>query len=459
MNKTLLGVGAIAVVAVVAQYLKMDKSPDPSLTPDQQVATIFETGHCLTCHSRNPELPFYADFPIVGDQVKRDVDLGVKAIDLTDMYNALKDGGPINEVAVAKVEYAIREGSMPPLRYSVVHWGSQINSTEKEIVLSWVADYRKKHFSLGTNAEAFINEPVQAIPEAVEVDEVKAALGFKLFHDTRLSADNTISCASCHGLNTGGVDNKQFSEGVGGLLGNVNAPTVFNAGHNFVQFWDGRAVDLQEQAAGPPLNPVEMASTSWEQIADKLIADKELTKEFLSIYPEGYSEKTITDAIQEFEKTLITPNSRFDRYLKGQPDALTAEEIKGYELFKQHECATCHVGVIMGGQSYELMGLHGDYFGIRGTEITDGDKGRKIQTNDPYDMHRFKVPTLRNIALTWPYFHDGTVQTLEDATEAMMTFQIDKKFKKEDVATIVGFLKTLTGEYNGKLLTNDNEKN
>ncbi|GAB1359152.1 cytochrome-c peroxidase [Porphyromonadaceae bacterium] len=459
MNKTLLGVGAIALVAVVAQYLKMDKSPDSSLTPDQQVATIFETGHCLACHSQNPELPFYADFPIAGDQVRRDIELGVKAIDLTDMYNALKSGGPINEVAVAKVEYAIREGSMPPLKYSVVHWGSQINSTEKEIVLNWVADYRKAHFSLGTNAEAFINEPVQAIPETVEVDEAKAALGFKLYHDTRLSADNTISCASCHGLNTGGVDNEQFSDGVGGQKGNVNAPTVFNAGHNFVQFWDGRAVDLQQQAAGPPLNPVEMASTSWEQIAGKLIEDKELTKEFLAIYPDGYSEKTITDAIQEFEKTLITPNSRFDRYLKGQPDALTAEEIKGYELFKQHECATCHAGVIMGGQSYELMGLHGDYFGIRGIEITDGDKGRNMQTNKDYDMHRFKVPTLRNIALTWPYFHDGTKQTLEEATEAMMTFQIDKKYKKEDVASIVGFLKTLTGEYNGKLLTNDNDKN
>ena len=211
---------------------------------------------------------------------------------------------------------------------------------KKSMMLSWVKKQRETHYATGLACEEFANEPIQPIVDSIPVNPDKVELGKILFHDTRLSSDNTVSCASCHDLNTGGVDNKQYSEGVGGQFGGVNAPTVYNAAFNFVQFWDGRAGTLAEQAAGPPLNPVEMASQSFDDIIAKLAADKELTKRFMAIYPDGYSEKNITDAIEEFEKTLITPNSAFDRYLKGDKSAISQEAIDGYALFKENKCAT-----------------------------------------------------------------------------------------------------------------------
>lgn len=457
MKRTILGVLAIAVIALIAQYIKMDKSPDKELDSNAQALAILESGQCLVCHSQNPELPFYASLPFIGEQVKYDAAFGVQKIDLTEAYNALASGGKVNEADLAKIEFAISDGSMPPAKYYAVHWGSKINCEEKEMMLNWAKNHRAQHYSLGTNAPEFANEPVQAIPEKVDVNLDKVAVGFKLYHDTRLSSDNTISCASCHGLNTGGVDNNQFSKGVDGQLGGVNAPTTFNATHNFVQFWDGRAETLAQQAAGPPLNPVEMASTSWEQIIEKLESDKQLTKEFIALYPEGYSEATITNAIEEFEKTLITPNSKFDKYLKGDKEAITAEERAGYEVFKRYECATCHVGVNLGGQTYEKLGLHADYFGIREI-ITDGDLGRFVQTQNEIDKHRFKVPTLRNIALTWPYFHDGSLNTMEEAVNEMVLYQVGKTFSDEERIELIAFLNTLTGEYQGKPLTNDNKQ-
>ena len=299
---------------------------------------------------------------------------------------------------------------------------------------------------------------VRPIALSLPYDSQKAELGKKLFHDTRLSVDNTVSCASCHGLNTAGVDNKQYSEGVGGQFGGVNAPTVYNAVYNFVQFWDGRAATLALQAAGPPLNPVEMASVSFDQIIAKLAKDKALTKEFKAVYPDGWSEANITDAIAEFERTLITPNSRFDKYLRGEADVLTAEEIKGYELFKHYNCATCHAGANLGGESYELMGQYADYFAARGTELTVEDNGRFKETAVERDRHRFKVPGLRNVALTAPYFHDGTEPELKEAVCKMGTYQVGVELTDAQEEKIVAFLNTLTGEFEGKPLTNDNLK-
>ena len=256
-----------------------------------------------------------------------------------------------------------------------------------------------------------------------------------LYHDTRLSADNSISCASCHGLNTGGVDNKRYSEGVGGQFGGVNAPTVYNAAYNFVQFWDGRANTLAEQAAGPPLNPVEMACHSFDEIIAKLQQDVNFTKAFTEVYPEGYAEKSRTNDIEEFEKTLLTPNSRFDRYLKGEKSAINDTELSGYELFKKYDCATCHVGETLGGQSYELMGVKRDYFADRGLEMTEEDNGRFKQTKADRDKHRFKVPGLRNIALTAPYFHDGSMKTMKDAVKKILKKTLAKHM-------IIGIIKS-----------------
>jgi cytochrome c peroxidase len=290
------------------------------------------------------------------------------------------------------------------------------------------------------------------------VDEAKAALGFALFHDTRLSVDNTVSCATCHALETAGVDNHQYSDGVGGQVGGVNAPTVYNAVYNFVQFWDGRAKTLADQAAGPPLNPVEMASPSFDHIIAKLKADKAFARSFEKVYPDGITQANITDAIEEFERTLVTPDSRFDNWLRGDDSAITAEELEGYELFKTYDCATCHVGPNLGGQSYELMGLRKHYFADRGLELTVEDNGRFKETNEERDRHRFKVPGLRNIEHTWPYYHDGTRHTLDEAVADMALYQSGVELTDEETGKITSFLMTLTGEYNGVPLTNDNPR-
>ena len=299
---------------------------------------------------------------------------------------------------------------------------------------------------------------VRPIVQSQSVDERKVALGKILYHDTRLSSDNTVSCATCHDLATGGVDNKQYSEGVDSQKGGVNAPTTYNAVYNFVQFWDGRAATLADQAAGPPLNPVEMASTSFDEIIEKLAADKALTKEFEAVYADGWSQANITNAIEEFERTLITPNSPFDKYLLGDDNAITAQAKQGYELFKEWGCATCHAGVNLGGETYELMGLRRHYFEDRGMELTEEDNGRFKQTQQERDRHRFKTPGLRNVALTWPYYHDGTRQTLEEAVNDMARYQCDVDSTVEQTADVVEFLRSLTGEYEGKPLTNSNQQ-
>ena len=248
----------------------------------------------------------------------------------------------------------------------------------------------------------------------------------------------------------------------GGQLGGVNAPTVYNACFNFVQFWDGRAATLAEQAGGPPLNPVEMGCSSFDEIVARLSDDKAFAKDFTAVYPEGLSQATITDAIAEYEKTLVTPNSAFDRYLKGEKDAMTAEQVEGYALFKEYNCATCHAGVNMGGLTYELMGQRDNYFEDREltlkSGLTDGDNGRWAQTKVERDRYRFKTPTLRNVALTWPYYHDGSVNTLDEAVKKMAKFQVGREMSDDECGKVVSYLGALTGQFDGKTLTNVNDK-
>lgn len=417
-SKIILSVLVVAIVLCVV-YRLVNKAPSASLESNAQMEEIIESSGCMACHSADPKLPFYAEFPVAGKLVKEDVRLGYRSFDMTPMVGALKKGEKINEVDLAKVEKVIADGMMPLAKYYLVHWGSSLTDTETQMALAWVKSQRETFYPNPLADKQWTNEAIRPVQDSVPVDMRKVILGNLLFHDVRLSADNTVSCSSCHGLNTGGVDNKPFSEGVGGQHGGVNAPTVFNALYNFVQFWDGRAATLADQAAGPPLNPVEMACKSFDEICDKLKADAAFSKAFTEVYPDGINEANITNAIQEFEKTLLTPNSRFDKYLKGDMAALTTEELAGYDLFKKYNCATCHVGENMGGQSYELMGIKQDYFADRGTELTVEDNGRFKETKNERDRYRFKVPGLRNVALTAPYFHDATQATLEDAVRAM----------------------------------------
>ena len=454
----LIGVAMLLIACgwVAYRVINLHSTPSKELAPEARVAAILESGGCLSCHSANPELPFYARIPVAGDMVMADVEEGYRAFSMEVIMQTLQNGGTPNPVDVAKIEKVALDKRMPMAKYYLVHWGSQMTDEKASVIAEWARDYRTAYYNDGLTGER-AGEPVRPIIANADVDQRKVALGFNLYHDTRLSVDNTVSCATCHGLNTGGVDNLQYSKGVANNMGGVNAPTTYNAVYNFVQFWDGRAKTLAEQAAGPPLNPVEMASTSFDEIIAKLAQDKQYVDEFNALYADGITEANITNAIEEFERTLVTPNSQFDKWLLGNDEAITADELRGYELFKANNCATCHVGANLGGDSYELMGLRQHYFEARGTELTEEDNGRFKQTKEERDRHRFKVPGLRNIELTWPYYHDGTRATMEEAVRDMALYQCDTELSDAEVASIVAFLRTLTGEYQGKKLTSENK--
>ena len=460
-SKIVIG-GAVVIAVMAIVYRAVNTAPDASLPANEQVAQIFDEGGCALCHTANPSLPGYASLPIAKSMIGAHVEKGYQMFDIEPMLTALNEGKAVNEVDLAKVEKSVMDGTMPLMSYYLAHWGSSLTSAKTAIVLNWVKEHREQFYPNPLAADEFKNEPVRPIPDAVEVDTQKVALGEILYHDTRLSGDGTISCATCHGVKTAGVDNLQYSKGIAGQFGGINAPTSYNACFNFVQFWDGRAATLADQAAGPPLNPVEMGSSSFEEIAARLSEDADFATSFLAVYPEGINEKTITDAIAEYEKTLITPNSAFDRYLKGDKEAMSQEQIEGYALFKDYSCATCHAGVNMGGLSYELMGQRENYFQDREINtqsgLTDADNGRWAQTQVERDRFRFKTPTLRNIALTWPYYHDGRVETLEEAISMMAEYQVGRKMPQTEVDKVKSFLDALTGEYKGELLTNTNTK-
>jgi len=220
-----------------------------------------------------------------------------------------------------------------------------------------------------------------------------------------------------------------------------------NSGLNFKQFWDGRANSLEEQVDGPIQNAKEMGST-WEDVLRKLRAAPQYAADFHQIYPDGVQRNNIKECIAEFERSLITPNSRFDRYLRGDLAVLTAAEKSGYHKFKAFGCISCHQGVNVGGNMFQVFGTMGNYFVERGN-ISKADFGRFNVTGRERDRFVFKVPSLRNVALTAPYFHDGSASTLEAAVEVMAKYQLGQPLSTADIDEIAQFLKTLTGEYEG----------
>lgn len=287
--------------------------------------------------------------------------------------------------------------------------------------------------------------PFAPLPGLPDLDPGKVELGERLFHDTRLSADDTVSCATCHDLGQGGADGRAKSVGIDGREGAVNTPTVFNSAYNFSQFWDGRAENLEQQAAGPVHNPAEMGS-NWDEVTAKLNADPDLKDAFGDLYDDGVTGDNIVDAIATFERTLVTFDAPFDRYLMGDDDAISADAKRGYELFQSYGCASCHQGANIGGNMYQTMGAMGDYFGDRGEE-GDTDQGRYQVTGRDRDRHVFKVPSLRMVAHTAPYFHDGRAKTLEDAVLMMAKYQLGRELPREDLEPIIAFLHALAGQY------------
>lgn len=296
-------------------------------------------------------------------------------------------------------------------------------------------------------------EPISPIPLDVDVDWDKVALGEKLFRDPLLSYDGSLACLTCHQLDRGGDDGLRLSVTNSGDPGVINSLTVFNSALNFRLTWRGQFRTLDEQVESVLHSPSEM-NTSWAEILTKLQAEPDYVAAFGRIYTDGITRNSVLDAMSNFQRSLVTPNAPFDRYLRGQQDALSAEEIQGYALFKNYGCAACHQGVNVGGNLFQKLGIFKDYFATRAT-ITEADFGRFLDTGAERDRFVFRVPSLRNVAVTAPYFHDGSVDSLAEAVRKMGAAQLGETLLDAEIDLIVKFLRTLTGEYRGRPLDDD----
>lgn len=294
-------------------------------------------------------------------------------------------------------------------------------------------------FLIFTFIYTYAVEPISPIPQEVDYNMKKALLGKKLFSDTILSKDRTVSCASCHDIENGGADTRTISLGVNGKKGKIQSPTVLNAKYNFVQFWNGRAENLEKQAHGSLTDPLEHNMDPKE--IEKRLNDSEFYKEqFQKVYEKSEIKyNMVLETISEFEKALTTPNAKFDRYLRGEIE-LSQNEKSGYELFKKYGCITCHNGVNLGGNSYQKMGIFIEY------GFDDMYPDRHKVTKKEIDKNVYKVPTLRNISKTAPYFHDGSAHTLKDAVIMMSLHNLGIIIKEQDADNIVDFLNTLDGD-------------
>lgn len=293
------------------------------------------------------------------------------------------------------------------------------------------------------NAQTSINQDriITPLPTSIPYDKEKAILGKQLYMDTSLSKDGKVSCNTCHDLKRYGVDNEIFSIGADGVLDEpFNSPTTFNSVFNFVQFWDGKAKNLADQAKNPFINPKEMALKDEAEVVKRVEANAKYKASFDKIYGE-ITMQNITDAIAEFEKTLITPNAPFDRYLNGDENAISSQAKRGWEAFKSNGCVACHQGQNVGGTMYQKIGIFEPY-------PNQENLGRYEITKIESDKMVFKVPSLRNVAKTAPYYHDGSIPTLDACVQFMAYYQLGRFLDQQTVDDIVAFLESLTGEFN-----------
>lgn len=293
------------------------------------------------------------------------------------------------------------------------------------------------------------DEPLSPLPLSLPLDARKVALGEALFASPLLSSDRSISCLSCHPLDHGGTDGKIYSTGVNGKSAPVNTPTIFNVGFAFRLNWTGAFANLESQLT----RPLEaLMGSSVSDVLGRIRSDKILLSAFADAYPSGLTETNFRDAIATYERSLFTPNARFDRFLRGEKNVLSDEEKQGYRLFKEYGCVSCHQGQNVGGNMFQKFGVMRDYFAERGRPIQDGEWGRYDVTQKESDRFMFRVPSLRNVALTAPYFHDGSAPTLEAAIAVMARYQLGRTIPPPHVQQLAAFLRTLTGEYKGKPL-------
>ena len=382
---------AVALVMVVIYHFVNTIPPEGS-SKESQATAIFDEASCITCHQKNTILPFYSDFPLIGQIAKDDHKKGYRMFDMEEAWDKIKKEEVLNEVYLAKIEMeTIILGTMPPTKYNIFHWGSSITASKKTILKSWVKFHREKFHSNVLSAEQFKNEPVQPIPISIQANRRKAKLGEELFYDKCLSSDNSISCASCHNLKNGGADNRQYPEGINKRLGGINTSTVYNAYFNAMQSWNGCSSSMEEHIEKHLTSPNIMGNDSFTEIIEKLQNDSIINNSFKKIYDDGVTIFSITNAITEFVKTLFTPDSDFDKYIKGDEYAINKMQVFGYELFKSHKCVTCHAGINLGGQTRELMGRHKNYFDDRGWELMKEDMGYFNCTADEYEIGRAHV--------------------------------------------------------------------
>jgi len=317
------------------------------------------------------------------------------------------------------------------------------------LLLGWLVPSAQRSVAQ-PSTKLVLQEPVAPVPATVPSHGPRARLGQKLFNDVRLSGGNRTSCASCHHLERGGDHGRPRTRGADGRLLLFNVPTVFNASLSFRINWRGNFRTLEEQAEAVLLDPTLM-NTSWRELIAKLRGEPSYAAAFARIYGREPRRADVLDALAAFERSLVTPDARFDHYLRGEQDAITRDERRGYELFESHGCTACHQGVNVGGNLFQRFGIFHDPFEELPHSVAD--LGRFTITRRSSDRHVFRVPSLRNVAVTGPYFHNGRAPTLTDAVQEMARSQLGRRLTDEQIALIVKFLRTLTGEYNGKPLS------
>jgi cytochrome c peroxidase len=458
MNRGLWALLALVALVLAVQALNLVLTRPSGTTlglfgaanPHVRPVALLLEQKCAHCHTTDVQRPFYAWIPGLRQHLTHDARQAMLEFDLVEEF-VQGDGGTVSEPALAKIEYVVERHSMPPGDFRAMHWDAHLDDGDRVEILAWIRDVRRHHYApedLPPAVQENTLHPLPAVDPRLHASAV--ALGERLYYDVRLSADGSRSCATCHDLERGGCDHRAVAQGIGNQLCRVNTLTTFNALYQRAQGWYGNAATLEEMIARHPENPVKMGA-NWPEICAALEHDREFARAFQAVYPDGFTKTSVTSALAAFQRTLVTPHARFDRYLLGETAALTDQEQRGYALFRQAGCQNCHVGRALGGQSCERMGRRADYFAARGG-AAPGDAGRIAITRDPADQHVFKVPSLRNVARTAPYLHDGSVADLRQATDIMLRYQVGAKLPDADAECIVAFLATLTGEYRGKPL-------
>ena len=296
-----------------------------------------------------------------------------------------------------------------------------------------------------TAGDELVGEPITPVPLSVDLDPRKVKLGRRLFVDTRLSGDNGVSCASCHNFNRALTDGQPITSGLPGHPGATNTISLFNVALSSKHAWDGHIMTLEEQASGVVVNKSTMGA-DWNDVVARLKSDPALEATFKDIYPDGVQKATIINALVEYEKSLDTPNAPFDRYLRGDQKAISDQARAGYQLFKDYGCSSCHQGINVGGNMVQVLGIFGKPdAAFEGVDTPGSAKNTGISDKRPV----FRVPSLRNVEYTGPYFHDGSVEKLSDAIGIMAKYQLGREISGDDVSKIEAFLDSLTGEYHG----------